>query len=700
MVHLDSRKVLPPPGTPSPVQPAAADVAWDGAAHLPPHAALPMDGDLPGTADPPRPALRHAETPTPLPPRILVIDDNVSVLAFFRQILAGDDSESDQALDALEAEVFGAGEAAPPAPPRFQVDLAQSGEAGCEQVRQARQEDRPYAVAFVDMRMPGGWDGLETIEALWRADPQLQVVICTAYSDHSWDAITARLGRTDRLFFLRKPFERIEVLQFACALADKCSLQREREARLNDLEQQIAERTRYLQTALMDREAYERELYHLATHDALTGLPNRNQLDQRLAQSIGQADCTGQRLALLFLDLDRFKYINDSLGHKAGDELLKLVAARLEAAVRKTDTIARLGGDEFVIVISHLDHIEDADNVARAVRATLAQPFEVEGRELRVSASIGISVYPEDGEDAETLLKHADAAMYRAKSGDANGIQFFAREMACQALERVDLESALCHALQAGQFELHYQPQVNLGSGKVVGLEALVRWRRPGFGLVPPNGFIPLAEETGLIIGIGEWVLRTACQQTREWHALGYPELSVAVNVSARQFRQSDLPQTIHTILAETGLAARHLELELTESAIMERGEAVAQALNEIKALGVMLALDDFGTGYSSLSYLKRFPFDIVKIDQSFIRDVIDDVDDASLTQAIIAMARSLRLRTIAEGVETEEQLGFLTANRCDEIQGYFFSRPLPADGMSALLQASKHMPPGGSRRR
>ncbi|WP_024303206.1 bifunctional diguanylate cyclase/phosphodiesterase [Pseudogulbenkiania sp. MAI-1] len=678
MVHLDTRdEPTLQPAPPVEHQPATVGPAPIGTSPLTPHTDMPGNSGLAC-------AVR---------PRILVIDDNLSVLALFNKILAGEDDENDAALEALETAVFGASEAAPPALPRFSVDLAQSGAAGRERVRQARQEGRPYAVAFVDMRMPGGWDGLKTIEALWQADPQLQVVICTAYSDHSWDAITTRLGRTDRLFFLRKPFEPIEVLQFAYALAEKWALQRERELRLNDLEQRVAERTHHLQAALLDREAYERELYHLATHDTLTGLPNRKQLDQHLLQAIERASCTGQRLAILFLDLDRFKYINDSLGHKAGDELLKMVAARLEAAVRKTDLIARLGGDEFVIAISHLAHMEDAGNVARAIRAALAQPFEVEGHELYVSASIGISVYPEDGEDCESLLKHADAAMYRAKSGTANGVQFFVREMSHQARERVDLESSLCHALQAGQFELHYQPRVALGSGAVVGLEALVRWHRPSFGLVPPNGFIPLAEETGLIVGLGEWVLRTACRQAREWHALGYPELSISVNVSARQFRQSDLPRTIRTVLTETGLAPHHLELELTESTIMERSETVSQALNEIKALGVRLALDDFGTGYSSLSYLKRFPFDVVKIDQSFIRDVTDDKDDASLTQAIINMARALRLRTVAEGVETEEQLGFLTASQCDEIQGYFFSRPLSADRMSALLHTGKRIP-------
>jgi len=449
---------------------------------------------------------------------------------------------------------------------------------------------------------------------------------------------------------------------------------------------------------ITERKLHEARIAYLANHDALTGLPNRNLLSDRIAQAITLARRNGQGLAALILDLDGFKFINDSFGHPAGDALLKAVAARLKAAIRDGDTVARLGGDEFVIMLPALADTEDLEIVVQRLLAKFADPFVVEGRELHVTTSIGVSVYPADGADSDTLLKTADAALYSAKDKGRNGFQFYTRSLGIQVEERAELESALRRALERQEFELHYQPKVDLRSGQVRGVEALIRWRRPEVGLIPPDRFIPLAEETGLILPIGEWVLRTACAQVKVWHAAGYPDLSVAVNVSARQFRKQNVPELVRAVLADTGLAARYLELELTESVLMQDKGTAVRALQQLKQIGVWLSLDDFGTGYSSLSYLKDFPFDTVKIDRSFIRDVTHNVEGASLTKSIIAMARSLNLTTIAEGVETEGQLSFLNSQRCDAVQGYYFSRPLPTNDIAALLGAGKHLPVDRSR--
>jgi diguanylate cyclase (GGDEF)-like protein/PAS domain S-box-containing protein len=433
-------------------------------------------------------------------------------------------------------------------------------------------------------------------------------------------------------------------------------------------------------------------LQRQATHDPLTGLANRSLLRDRITQSIAQARRTGRRMAVLFLDLDRFKVVNDSFGHPTGDCLLKLVAERLCSLVRESDTVARLGGDEFAILLANLARSEDAGVVAQKVLTALSLPLNAEGRELHVSASIGVSVYPEDGDSGEALLKNADAAMYRAKEVGHNGFQFYVQEMGIQARQRMELETALHGALGRQEFRLHYQPQVDLKSGRISGVEALIRWTHPVLGVIPPVRFIPLAEETGLIVPIGEWVLGTACVQAKSWHDAGYGDLSMAVNLSARQFQQNDMAETVRRVLAETGLAAEHLELELTETLLMQDSETVVNALRKLKTIGVTLSLDDFGTGYSSLSYLKRFPIDVIKIDRSFISDLAGNADDASIACAIIAMAKILKMKTIAEGVETAEQLGFLTANHCDAIQGYYFSRPLPAEEISAQLCAGRQL--------
>ena len=442
-----------------------------------------------------------------------------------------------------------------------------------------------------------------------------------------------------------------------------------------------------------ERRSHAEHMAHQANHDALTGLPNRSLLVDRVEQALALARRTGRHVAVLFLDLDGFKFVNDSFGHSFGDALLCSVAARLGILGRESDTLARLGGDEFVILLPNLAHAEDAAHVASKVVDAFAAPFSQGGRDLHLSASIGISVFPHDGDTCDSLLQHADVAMYRAKANGRNGFESYSTEMGVQAQERMELEAALRLAVERHQLELHYQPQVDRHHGRIVGVEALLRWHHPELGLVPPVRFIALAEETGLILPIGEWVLRTACAQAKAWHSAGWTTLSMAVNMSAKQFQQQDVPSLVRDVLRDTGLPAHCLELELTESALMHHTDAAVATMRKLKNLGVRLALDDFGTGYSSLSYLKRFPIDVLKIDQSFTFDVTSDEGAASITRAIIAMARSLNMSTVAEGVETIEQLQFLGQLGCDVMQGYHIGRPLPADRATALLRHNLRLP-------
>lgn len=429
------------------------------------------------------------------------------------------------------------------------------------------------------------------------------------------------------------------------------------------------------------------QMAHQATHDALTQLPNRYLFHDRLNQAIAHARRASQSFAILFVDLDHFKKVNDSLGHGAGDVLLQAAAARLLACKRQEDTIARLGGDEFVLVLENLHQEEGAATLARKILEALAPPFQIEGHECFITASIGISLFPKDGEDAETLLKNADIAMYRAKDSGRDIMQFYGRDMHVRALERLKLEQDLRHALERQELELHYQPQMDLRRGHIIGVEALLRWRHPQRGLIPPMDFVPLAEETGLIESIGEWVLRTACEQAVAWRREGLPPLRMAVNLSPRQFSRPGMVDMVGRILRETGLEPGYLDLEITETLLMKDVEGSIKILSALKAMGVRLSIDDFGTGYSSLNYLKRFPIDQLKIDKSFVSDLISNQDDNAIALAVIAMAHSMRLKVIAEGVENGAQLAFLQKNQCDEIQGYYLSRPAPPRQIKALLR-------------
>jgi diguanylate cyclase (GGDEF)-like protein/PAS domain S-box-containing protein len=435
------------------------------------------------------------------------------------------------------------------------------------------------------------------------------------------------------------------------------------------------------------RKLAEDQLRFIATHDSLTDLPNRALFNERLRHALNQSTRYSRGIAVMFIDMDRFKVVNDSLGHGAGDRLLQDSAKRLAECLRESDTVARLGGDEFVVMIENFTAPKDAIAVAQKVLASLSRPFFVDGQEFLMSASIGISTFPDDGKDAETLLKNADIAMYRAKDQGRNNYQFYSAQMNKHTFERLAMESSLRRAVERNEFLLHYQPKLDLRTGAISGVEALVRWQHPDWGMVSPAQFIPLAEETGLIVQIGEWVLKAACEQNKRWRDQGIPPLRVAVNLSARQFAQKTLLSDIAKTIAQSGLTPESLELEITESLVMTNPEHATETLNKLKAMGISLSIDDFGTGYSSLAYLKRFPIDCVKIDRSFIKDIPTEADDMAITKGVIALGHSLRLKVVAEGVETVEQQDFLRSNDCDEMQGYLFSKPLPADEVTALLK-------------
>jgi diguanylate cyclase (GGDEF)-like protein/PAS domain S-box-containing protein len=429
------------------------------------------------------------------------------------------------------------------------------------------------------------------------------------------------------------------------------------------------------------------QMTHSAQHDVVTNLPNRLLLNDRIAQSIASGRRWNRPLALIFLDLDRFKYINDSLGHAIGDKLLQSVSKRLLASVRASDTVSRQGGDEFVILLSEITYPEDAATSAKKILLSLSAPHSIGGHDLQVNASIGISVYPEDGENAETLIKNADMAMYHAKESGRNNFQFFKEEMNLKAVERQSLEESLRCALEREEFLLHYQPKINLHTGEITGVEALIRWQQADRGLVPPSQFVPIAEDCGLIVQIGRWVLREACRQAREWQDAGLPFKRISINVSAVEFRDKGFVESVRAILSETGFQARYLDLELTEGVLMEDAESTASVLQALKRMGIHLAVDDFGTGYSSLSYLQQFPIDVLKIDKSFVQRITSDPDGSSIVSAIIDMGKNLKQCVIAEGIETEQQRAFLQAHHCAEGQGYLFSRPLAAAQFEHLLQ-------------
>lgn len=546
--------------------------------------------------------------------------------------------------------------------------------------------DHEYAVILLDVQMPI-MDGFETAELIRsRAISEYTpIIFITAYTHAETDMLRGySLGAVDFIFTPIIP----EILQAKVSvfidLFQKTQALKRHEEHLEGL---VEQRTVALTVEIAERIQAQERLQHIAHHDSLTGMPNRVLFVERLKQVLSRAQWHKRSLAVLFFDLDRFKIINDTLGHEAGDQLLKMVAERLLLCVREGDTIARFGGDEFA---AFLDDIASPDDVAPIIRNFLhglASPFVVEGHEFFISGSIGISLYPNDGADTKTLMKNADIAMYRAKQQGGNSYQFYRMDMNIHALQRLELETALRRALERQEFVLHYQPQFDLSKGNIVGFEALLRWQRPGGGLLLPVEFISVLEDTGLIIPVGEWVLHTACIQHQAWRTALLPSLRMSVNISGRQFDENDLPETIRRIKKATHIDGISLELEITESILMKSSQPIIEILQEISGMGIRFAVDDFGTGYSSLSYLKRFPIDILKIDQAFVQDITHNPDDAAIVRAIITMAHSLGIKTIAEGVETREQFEFLRSQGCDFGQGYYFSPPQPAEEIEHFLE-------------
>jgi diguanylate cyclase (GGDEF)-like protein/PAS domain S-box-containing protein len=436
--------------------------------------------------------------------------------------------------------------------------------------------------------------------------------------------------------------------------------------------------------------AMAKQIAHLADHDFLTGLPNRSLLNDRIGQAIAMAQRNHKKVALLYLDMDGFKHINDSLGHPAGDKLLQSIANRLQDCIRTPDTVSRHGGDEFIVLLQEINQPEDTVVAMKRLQKSLAETYFTGQHSLHITVTIGVSLYPDDGPDAETLIKNADTAMYQAKENGRQSYQFFRQEMNVRAVARQSIEEDLRHALDRKEFTLHYQPKIKLATGKIAGVEALLRWTHPTRGSVSPAQFIPIAEDSGLILPIGSWVLREACIHAKTWIEAGLPMGTISVNVSAIEFRNEDFLKELFSTLNETGLDPRCLELEVTEGVLMKNAEVATSILQSVREKGVRVAIDDFGTGYSSLSYLRRFPLDAIKIDQSFVRQIANSPDEAAIVSAIISMGQSLRLRVIAEGVETPEALEFLQARQCDEAQGYYFSRPIPAEELATLLKSGQ----------
>jgi diguanylate cyclase (GGDEF)-like protein/PAS domain S-box-containing protein len=440
---------------------------------------------------------------------------------------------------------------------------------------------------------------------------------------------------------------------------------------------------------ITERKHAEERAQYLANYDVLTGLPNRTLMHDRLTQAVAQAKHTKERIAVVHIDVDRFKMINESLGHYAGDGILKAAAERLKYCKRETDTVARVGGDEFTILLRDAGRLGAVTGCASKILSEMAEPFPGASQDVFVSASVGISMYPDDAKSADELTKHADAAVHSAKTQGRNNYQFFTQALNSEVQERMVLETGLRRALKRNEMYLLYQPKIDLASREVIGAEALIRWRHPELGLVPPSRFVPVAEESGMVGEIGEWVLRAACRQIRQWQDLGLMP-QIAVNVSARQFQQYDVSQLVRTVISEARISPQSLELELTESAVMQDAEASIVTVEKLKQLGVGIAIDDFGTGYSSLSYLKRLPVDTLKIDQSFVRDISNDQNDAAIVRAVITLARSLGMQVTAEGVETEAQLAFLNAYGCHFAQGYLFGKPMPADELTARMRSGE----------
>jgi diguanylate cyclase (GGDEF)-like protein len=612
-----------------------------------------------------------AERNTPI--RVLIVDDEPEIRDAYKQILCETEVNLEMTgFHELRSRLFRknpteALRRAATRPTTFETVFCQQASEAVSTVQEALARNEPFAVVFLDMRMPPGRDGVWAATQIRELDPAIEIVICTAYSDADPGEIGGYVPPEDKLSYLQKPFHPHEVRQMTIALGSKWRA--------------------------------ERRIVRLAYFDTLTGLPNREQSRNRLIGALQAAKEKNGLLAVLYLDLDNFKRVNDTLGHAVGDQLLCVVADRLRSSLRyggesapggggdRPGDIARLGGDEFMVLLPSLRGTVDAGGVAERLILALRQPIQVASNSLVVTPSVGIAIYPQDGGDAETLLRNADLAMYFAKRRAPGTFAFFDVSMNATALHRFTIEEQLRGALERNEFSLQYQPQFDVRTGSISGVEALLRWTNTELGAVSPLEFIPVAEETGLILAIGKWALRAACQQAQAWRAEGLPVQRMAVNVSGSQFALAEYPQEVAEILKGTGLDPAVLELEITESVVMADEAWAEKAIKELKALGISLAIDDFGTGYSSFGRLRHFAVDRLKIDRSFVTSITEHSDDRAIAAAIIAMSRSMHINVTAEGVENYPQLAFLQEQECQDAQGFLLSRPLQADAARELLR-------------
>lgn len=643
-------------------------------------------------------------TTTSTPTRILIVDDNPSIHDDFRKVLAN--SRIDRLADD-EHFLFGETQACADSL-EFEIDSAFQGEEGLEKVRQANSSGRPYTIAFVDVRMPPGWDGIETISRIWAEYPRLQVVICTAYSDYSWHEICERLTHRQNLLILKKPFDAIEVMQLAYALTEKARLADEVAQHVECLEQRIQERTlelqrsnHELQSQVAQREQAESHLHHLAFHDTLTGLANRQSLQNNLQASIEMARANStEKFAVMFVDVDRFKSINDGLGHEVGDELLRAFSSRIEKSLRLddlmnsagTDALAgRLGGDEFVIILKRLRDSFDALRVAERLLRILDRPYQIQGQTIHISPSIGVVNFDPSYQLASEMLRDADTAMYEAKLKGGDSFVVFEPSMQTAIQVRLSMEHDLRQAIITNQFWLAYQPIWSVQDLSLQGVEALIRWNHPEKGMIRPDQFIPIAEQTKLIVPIGEWVLRESCTQFGKWKRAGLAQTPkyISVNLSRVQLMQPGLVDVVDAILKESQMLGPELQFEVTESMIMEDPRQACAVISQLKSLGIRLAIDDFGTGHSSLACLHEFQLDVLKIDRSFVKQMNEGTTHPALLNAIVRLAENLGLECVAEGVEERDQLDQLGVMGCHRVQGYLLGKPKSnADFVSEYLMA------------
>ena len=732
---------------------------------------------------------------------IMIIDDNPAIHNDFIKVLTTSNAVDE--LKNFEKQIFSEDAIDTPefeySLPKFIFATASQGSEGVEKIERALKNGVRYALAFVDVQMPPGWDGIETIERMWKIDPDIQVVICTAYSDYSWKETVKHLGMGDNYLILKKPFDMIAVRQLACALTRKWILAKDSKHHAEILQQTVEERTESLNQSLSllrstiessadgilvvdlnrkiidwnakfltmwniqkymietkngeivfdymsiqlfksdqflaqiipreknanflfkhvvtfkngkifeccshphrlnditigqvwsfrditERANLEKKLEYQATYDLLTGLPNRALLNDRIQLCIDHASREGQQFAILFFDLDRFKLVNDSLSHEVGDKLLRLVAKRWSSLIRKEDTLARIGGDEFVMIFPVINITDSITTIANKILNSLIHPFKIAKRDIIITTSMGISLFPKDGKTANDLLRYADLAMYHAKERGGNQFYFYAKHLNEHSDKTFKLESELRMALKNNEFFLLYQPQFSIDKERLLSAEALIRWNHPDRGLLVPMDFIPLAEESGLIIPIGEWVIREACHQIKSWQKKGLPYVRVAVNIATQQLIQANFVTVVKQILNEFNLDPQYLEFEITENVVITNWNII-KMINDLKEIGIKIVLDDFGTGNSSINYLKQLHIDGLKIDQSFIKNISTSRSDEVIIEAIISMARSFNFKVLAEGVETQKQMDFLKLQHCDEVQGFLFSHPLSPRAVEKYLQ-------------